>query len=344
MRVKERTIKIDDSDLNNFATYNILDKGNYLLSYYFNTDDSSLNIRKIYYLDNKEEKEKYYLKNVIKKNILEPMTSWLFVNSDSIFANSCENSQLYLFNTKDVILDSFPTDPGGKNYYCYSTYASMKYEYPNVVIPAEKKVYFDSISNKYFSLNGIIVNLTDKSVQQFGRFKEKKITNSLYYIYPYDYLDLKNNKIIFSSEEDPFIYEYNITEKTYKLKYCKSKYIDTLLPKPDSLLYNIPKQSKYNENNSYYEGLLFSNSGDNIYRLVKHKVEVEKNNEYYKKKKFSQKSIIILDTNFNILDEVIFDENNCGIFILPTKDGLFIENIINSENGIKCLDFFTIQK
>ncbi len=317
--------------------------------FYFNELDSSINFYSLNKKDDTNAKQKYYLKEVLTKSILDSNTEWLIVSLDTIFAFSMTNEKVYMFNVNDQIIDSFQvydTDIS-RNYVCFSSpMSSMKYSDNNLVLPANSSVSFDVTNNEYFAIAGVIVNITNKSITKFGRFSNSRIYNTTSYTNPYDDFDIYGNNIIFSSEEDHYIYQYNIETEQYNKFNCRSSYIDTIPLFRDSCAFNKHAIIDYSKSNPRYGMIRYCPYNDYIYRLVRHRVKLPKNEGLYKEEMPDVKySVIILDTNFNKIGEIVLKKNNSFNFILPINGNIVFINKKSTlkQNSNLCIDLFKIE-
>ncbi len=250
---------------------------------------------------------KYRLGNVLEKSILDMNhADWLVVNEDSIFAYSLENKKVYLFNLEDKLIDSFPISHQNikEDYVCYSSSIGsiMAHSGNNLVVPATDFTIYDS------------------------RYSKEKILNSTSYSNPYDKFAICGDDIFFSSEEDHKIYKYNITTKQYSQFNAKSNYIDNIEILPDSCAFNRTATIDYSIREARYLDIYYDKYSNRYYRIAKHKTEIPESKGLYKAEKpKSNFSFMIFDSELNLLDEIIFDEQVNG-HILPTINGLVLQN------------------
>ncbi len=341
------SIHLNVKDIQTFRIINFKEKPSV---FYFNNSDSSINI---HIIDSKKDStkiEKYFLKNVLKKSILDSHTKWLLTNKDTIFAISMNNKKIYMFNAYDQILDSFPLYLPDKepDYVCFSSSTScMKYCRGNLVIPSSSSVVFNQDKQEYYEMSGIIINILDKSITKFGRYSKSKIYNNTSYTEPYDRFDVYGNKILFSSEEDHKIYEYNIDTKRYNVINCHSRYIDSIPVFPDSCAFNRNAKINYTIQEARYGMLRYSKYDNKYYRLVKHKIKTPENTGLYKQEMQKAKySLIIMDSAFNIIAEPVLKDKNSFNFILPINKGLIFSSSESTlkKNSTLCIDLLKLSK
>lgn len=352
---KEKTyycnIENFDSVKKSLKSFQVIDYEGFATLSYVNLLDSTINFHVFDTVDGSQNHKSYHLNNVIRKHDFDNAHSFsvcLIVNNDSVFILRDNDNYVYLFNVYDKIIDSFPLyNPNSeKNYICYSV--DMKYSYPYLILPANQRVLVNNNTSEYYSLNGIILNIKDKTIEKFGRNSQKEILNNIYYIGLYNYFDIQNDKIIFSASEDNNIYEYNIGKDEYKIFNAKSKYIKSVIPIPDSIAFDFSEKYKFKIENPYYRRPVFSVADDYILRVAQIRGKVFEDDGFYKQKKTHQEySIIVMDKNYKIIDEVLLSPANSDDFILPTKEGIFLINkdFSNFSNDYKlCLDLYRIKK
>lgn len=342
---------IDSIHLNvkNIKTFGIIDFKEKLSVFYVNLSDSSINFHGINNKKNALYNEKYYLKNVLQKSILDPSAKWLVVNEDTIFAISTSDKSVYILDVHDHIIDSFPlySIDNKDNYICFaSSMSEMKYKNNFLVVPVNHGVVFNKETDEYFTMAGIVINLKDKSITKFGRYSNEKILNFNHFTNPYDCFDITDNYIVFSSEEDHKIYSFNLSSFETCAYPCKSDYIDTIKPLPDTCIFNYDAITQYTIEEARYGNICYSPYENQYYRLVKHKTTIPTSTGLYKEDVPKAKySVIVLDSKFNKLAEIILDDKNASNFILPVKDGIIFSNSESTlrQNSNLCLDLFEIK-
>jgi hypothetical protein len=349
--IKGYCVNLDEVKSNKKAIklLDIIEINNQLTTFYFNNSDSSLNFVRIDSNVSNTINKKIHIKKILTKSVIDPQLKWLIVNYDTIFAISSEHKQVYMFNIYDQIIDSFPLYPKNNqdNYVCFSSdFGSMKYSNKKLIVPVSAEASFNKKTNEYFALSGLIIDISSKTITKFGRSSKKRILGSTSYSNPYDYFDIHHNKVFFSSEEDSFLYVYNTKTNRYNRFKAKSKYFENISPYPDSLLFDREAKIKYIVQEPRYSRISFCQNNNYIFRIAKHRSIIPKSNGYYKTEyPKSQYSLILLDSNFIQVDEILIDNQYVSDFILPTQRGIILFNKKSDlqKQGLLCLDLFKLK-
>jgi hypothetical protein len=219
----------------------------------------------------------------------------------------------------------------------------MQYSKGKLVVPASCNVKYNREVHEYYSMAGIIIDLKTKNIEKFGRYSNNTILENTSFTNPYDYFDIKGSKIVFSSEEDHFLYTYDIETREYNKFFAKSKFIDSIYPIPSSKAFDYVYAKKYSLEEPRYQMIKICPYTNLTYRVVKHENIQPENTGLYKEDYVNPVySVIVLDEKFNIIDEYFFNEENYHNTIVPVLNGVVIPNIkhTNSNAGIICLDLY----
>ncbi len=313
---------------------------------YLDMADSTLNWHTI---TEPEQKQTYSMKKVLGRNLLESGSQWTMINSDSIWALNLKNKLVYLLNTQDEIIDSFPTHGKEDDLY-YVTFASkkndMKFSYPYLLVPANAMTVFEDSIQQYFALAGVLIDVRDKSLQLFGRYSDEELLSPNAFVKPYDEMMIKGHRVVFSSEEDPYLYEYDIQKRIYKKHLCQSAYIDSMPPYRGDRFDRLAKV-KYTIESPRYEMIQYDNYNHSFYRIIKHRTIIPKAEGLYKPKEpVYEYSLMVLDSTLSLQDEILLPKANAGNFILPFSKGFFLasDSLSLRQTGYLCLDYFTIKR
>jgi hypothetical protein len=351
IKTESYCVYLEDVKINRKAikVFDIISLRNQLTAFYFNTTDSSINFVKLDSNGLNNKHTKFYLKKTLKKSIIEPQLKWLIVNYDTIFALSSQNEQIYMFNVSDQIIDSFPLYPQNntEDYICFSSdFGSMKYSNNKLLVPVSSGVNFNNETNEYSSISGLIIDISNKTLNKFTRSSKEVILDVGSYTNPYDYFEIHQNKVFYSSEENAsmFVYDLN-SDKTSCFK-ANSKFIKNITPCPDSLFFDREARINYTIHEPRYSRIGYYPDNNYLLRMVKHRTKIPKSDGYYKPEHpKSQYSIILIDSNNKIIDELLMGNEYPSDFIRTTNKGVVLLNKKSDlkKQGLLCLDLFIIK-
>lgn len=328
--VNEKTIiiKIDSNTnyINNYIFYFVDKKSN---ERFITTYEEESNTINFYNLTNNAHSFKI---NLNKNQYLSPIYGYYIQNFDSIFLLKTRKNVISLIDTSLKVKKKWEiTD---------SIYNTKEYELNatkvNNIIYSNGKIYvtnnkFSDVDNFFDSHSEIILDLSS----------EKPIINNNTGAYPEVYLKhnyyhlvgtmvskiIKDDcKIVFSFPVDHNIYIYN-SEGIIDKKMCKSIYIDSFPIFDQSKFSDNYYTSKYTCQLPTYFSIKYDSYRKLYYRIVLHSLKY-KNEDGTLNKFISKKwSIIILNKDFKILNEIIMPENkyNFADFLI-TPEGILISN------------------
>ena len=143
---------------------------------------------------------------------------------------------------------------------------------------------------------------------------------------------IKDNKILISFPVDHYLYLYDFDGNIIKKIYCKSKYLNKFAPYDSTQTFINGYSRKFEFKNGNYSSILYDKYRNLYYRVVRHNMKLKNGNRV--NSYFDGKwSIIVMDSNFNILGEQVFAAKKYFyINILITKDGLLV-SLSNPSNS-----------
>lgn len=311
--------------------------------YFVNSIDSNIYFYNIF---KPSSAKTYSLKNTLKKNIIEKFNQWCIVSPDSIFAISRYNECVYLFNLHDEIIDSFPLfNNKYRHSYVFISYLNheMLYHKNKLIIPVTNNVYEDKEKNEYFKTAGITIDLSTKQITQYGITSKRKLYNGEKYADFYNYTMAKNNQLFFHYGYMHSIYQYDLKNNDINYYYCKSKNIDTFNAIPDSLIDNYNFRKDYMITEPRYRKMQYYKQLDCFYKLIKLRAKYTSSTGFYKQKPQLEQAIMILDTNLNILNEIVMDNDNYFISSITTNNGiLFFQKQTQKNSDTLCFKLYDI--
>ncbi len=173
-------------------------------------------------------------------------------------------------------------------------------------------------------------------LEEFGKYEFKHFIGKMpemycngdNYYFPYPKKTINNkNEIIYSYLQDDSLRIYNFfTGEFVKNVEAKSRYINKFNSMKD--LENVENINKYIIDyirlEPKYSGIIYDNYNKLYYRTAKHRIEFIENAETINYMFYYLWSMIILDENFNYIDEIVFNNKkllmNFNAFI-TTKNG-----------------------
>lgn len=179
-------------------------------------------------------------------------------------------------------------------------------------------------------------------IQEKGFGKYPKIfseENSRFLCDYYDPRFLINNKneIVYFFPFIDSIYVIDIATNNQKSYYLNSKYKNdrNKITAPDSLkIYDFNYQEKYIKNFLQYLKIFFDSYRNYYYIIVIHPMNHENEDGTFTSLVDAPWSLMILDTNFNILDELKMPDNISKYGLMINKDGIAMNNKnLNTEKN-----------
>lgn len=134
----------------------------------------------------------------------------------------------------------------------------------------------------------------------------------------------------FSVNDSLYIYENGKLKKTVN---AKSKYFENPVPYPDDGLDNFGFIRKYWVTQSRYAQLIYDPYRNYYYRIVKHAKEYENTDGTVNEPRQKDWSILILNDQFEKLDEINFDAKLYNPYIVaPVSDGILIAKQLTADD------------
>ncbi len=281
----------------------------------------------------------YKKEAVISINSETPVLYYNIINFDSIFATGYHTPNLVLFN-KSGVLKEWDIDVFGTSEF----YTSLR-AFPPAIINNEFffNIYSDKINKKInyskeaeIQVNKImgklkIVNNRIESPQRFLNFPSDYHSDSIFCPFSWvRYIGDTAGKLIISFHMNDSLWVIN-GEKLTKYP-AKSKYIDASIRLRKKHTHE--EAVKFDNEVGYYFNIIYDKYRNLYYRVVFHN-QKERNEDGTTNNRFNDRpwSIIVLDKNFNYIDEIIFSAKKylSGRF-LPTSRGILMTKRI--DNGL----------
>lgn len=197
------------------------------------------------------------------------------------------------------------------------------------------KEYYDSPTNIILAISSD----TLKPIKQFGHFPESYYKEKIFNFYdttPSKTFNL-NDKILLSFAKDHFIYIYNLNGEFISKKYSKSTYINHFNEFDNSKINNFLYLRSYIEEEPSYLRIIYDQYQNLYYRLVKHRSHANKGNTELNiaNKDYQDFSLIVLDNNLELLDEITLNSNEFYLpGLIPTNKGILIPNTKKSNDSL----------
>ncbi len=268
---------------------------------------------------------------------------FLYHNSDSIFVSSIHNK------TKNMFISLLDKD--GKiiknwniNNYSekiYDAFFFIKVNYKHQMLLLNNKLYFQASFNfrrgtipKSSIPIEMELNLTNDSITKIGELPSEYKEGKFYGNHQKDYSRIFNinHELIFSFPICNKLFVYNNVGKLIKTVECKSKYIDRIEPIEKNKYLDLSSIIDGYSYNAQYADIIYDSINNRYLRIVLHKLE-----KYAKDGKVNnwnnrKWSIIIMDKDLKIINEVLMPDNKFWKYLIPTDKGILMKSIENEIN------------
>lgn len=298
---------------------------------HFDTVDSSF---QLYFLNrNKSQIEvfSFYKDSVLQDTVIniksfEAYYSYYVKSADSIFRFNSNSENLELLNAEGNCVKKYSIDtnytpmsmnPLGLQGYKNSILIGNTSKIKGAGLKEDRLVYYHDI-NPVLQLS--FANNT-MSCLPIVNFPESYCNSGNFYydIFP-SVCSGKNDELCVSFGADNHLYLYKdsvlVLEKT-----VKSKYIDKFDPFDDDKRFDFKYLQSYMQEEPKYKKIIYDPYQSLYYRIVKHKSQKAQDG----KMKIAW-SVIVLDTDLNILDELLIDPKFTSEIFIPTPFGIITVN------------------
>jgi len=262
-------------------------------------------------------------------------------NLDSIIYFNQKKSELMIIDTMGHILNNVKTSIGlptvnpenGIIFSGNSIFLGNSIKQYNINKYADRLNYYKNVKPIY----KVKLTKDQKPVERLvGDFPNEYVKENYNY---HDYFpficSFKSNKYIlsFACDDSIYFYENNTRIKEYK---CKSKYINSFTPYPDSKRLDMVFYKKYKTAEPKYLKIVYDKFHNRFFRIAKHRFYNISDNEFDSEN--MKWSIIIMDSTFKVINEIVFDYRfYTPKVIIPSKDGIYISKTVNLSQDNKNL-------
>lgn len=272
-----------------------------------------------------------------------------YLNRDSIF----------IFNDTQLVLTNLQNDTIVNVYDVKGDYEGLWYPLSTSnghdVVIKNNKIYFcktdfeKTNSNAYYDSPLLMeIDLSSKSTKQYKKihfpevyydkcWQDRLVSYSMYY-------NSKIKRFVFNFPISHYTYVFNPDNNKIEKYFTPSKYVPEQVERMKCEINDVQKRRAYLFSKSYYYKSIYDPYRDVYYRIVKHGVDKEdaiKLAQGFYGDHAIPFSIMIIDSDFNVIGETSFPENTytTGDFFVGPK-GLYLQsnNMFNSnfdENIIK---------
>jgi hypothetical protein len=280
--------------------------------------------------------------------------SFYFHNFDTIFVllekkvntiyqidSTGKITKKYFFSVEsdyNYVLTSF----GGSNMCFFDNKILLK----KMIFPQQKNS--DYLKIFYSEPPDITINTKNNVVEKFGQWPLKYTYENFNNSYPYRCIDNEKNVIYsFAAEHELYVYSKNGQLSTFP---AKSKFIDKFIQYDIDSMYNVQFKKKYFTTAPKYAKIIFDMYNNLYYRIAIHEQSfINKKTNTINSEDDKTWSIIILDKQFNLIDEIYFSENSpyTPFSFSICEEGLLIRKKKkinnNNENYTWDLDLFKLK-
>ncbi|MDT3694900.1 MAG: DUF4221 family protein [Ignavibacterium sp.] len=346
-KIGDVELEISNKETLTFIQNLVVDGENYIT-----TLDTSINTINFYNIHTNKKKSSINL-NSIYNVIIPGNNDILAVNLDSLIVISTLLNKITLVDKFGNKVNEWNID-NSPDYSILSIAPGSRgiFKDNKIILPTYRRgiLIDDYLSlNKYYeSTTNVILNLrssSSKELKFFGHFPKAytKESKNFYNFFPSFSIDNENN-IILSFNKDHHVIIYNKEGTLIKEKMIKSKYINEFndIKLNDSRNFNYLK--KYILSEPSYERIVFDEYNNLYYRIVKLPInKLENADGSFKTTEDIDYSIIVLDENLDILDEILVDSKKYYVpGLIPTKNGILLPSIGKEGKHIFSGDIFKV--
>lgn len=336
-----------------FSAY--ADKRSNLFYSIYSEEDSTI------YLYNFATKKETAIKVYFNKkiNINNALKSYIIYNIDSIFLQ--HHYQITIIDTSGKVkYERIINNPFATNWpdTIRNSLGSLFDMYYNA---ANQLLYLHQYSGKYYAWSKPYYdmpveagfNLTNGTFGNVPIYFPEKYTKNYFGELNKVFRTVNNNLHVFSFMADANVYVCDITNNTVKKILCRSKYDTALTIKPISAIYkdDIDKKMDHYTTSSVYLKILYDPYRNLYYRFFSAAVPLKNKDGTYNTNADKPLCLMVLDKDFNILNEYLIDENEWyWSFVAP--DGLYLKrldtkkedkNLINEQKIVFDIFNFSVQ-
>ena len=273
---------------------------------------------------------------------------FLFKSLDSIFVIEYEKNELTLLNRKGEIINKInfesKLNDAQQNYVVYATNNSSRMRF------CGKSIIFNIVANtiipKFYNFPtiGIYDYTEENDIIKTAFFPDIMRKGDVWYSFNPTFCINQDDEIVCSFEVDHCVHIYNTKGEYLSSNEIKSKYLDEFAPIELEKSRNRRYSSEYNITRGRYNAIIFDKYRNFYYRIAVHPQNYLNSDGSVNEFGSNQWSIIILDSNFNIIDEVVMErEKFLFSSIIVVSEGLLIR-MDDSEEGIEHkMEFFLVK-
>lgn len=338
--IKERDLKLDfGSEDGRFISGYEADTASYLLN--LNSNSKSLEFINV---NTNRMDDSISLVNLDSSHEIKYTVGFYVHNKDSVFFAFQESNKLFLLDHEGKIKNQWMIDGELSNHikkYSFISRSECPLYYhdhtiyilgsPNNLYPGNPKLYS---SLMFGSVPEIAINIAKENFTMSnttGKWPDMYKQGFDYYEYWPSRCVNDRGQLIYSFgvNDSLFIYEGGKLMQTVN---AKSKYFGKITSIPHENLTNLAYIKKYWVTEPKYERIIYDKYRNWYYRIVKHSEEYENPDGTVKQPWEKSWSVMILDQDFEILDEIKFDPKVYNPYLFaPTKEGIIIAKCVTTE-------------
>ncbi len=292
-------------------------------------------------------------------NSTEIISGFLYISKDSIFILNNQHNKIFRVSENGSILKSYQLPSFSQDKYFLRPWTEDGTEIfqkgSHLYIPGIPWINYDKNPTEYYNkgLLSIDLNLENGSSKfQIPYPNKDQLIDKAYTtqsIHPKCIANTKTGNLIYSFGVDPYVYEYS-TEGVFISKNLlgTKNPNEGIKPLENRRGLDDPIEEMLNyTNNLCYERLFYDKYRNLYYRFVKHSIpnsqEYTRKDFHMGKKPWFKYSLIIADSNFNILDEIALANNTGSGAFLITREGIMLQKE-NEDENIMEFDLFKVDK
>lgn len=307
--------------------------------------NESMNSIQFYDFSGEKDNEIFFQKE--GPNSTGTVQGFYYLNKDSIFVLDNRASKVFIVTSQGKKVDSYSLpNPTARSFYTLPWIENGKemfFHEKSLYIPGNCGEDYDAKGRENFYSKGflsIVLNITKNEVNFEVPYPNLSWIINKHYppqaIRPFRIINKNTNELVYSFGCDNNVYSMSLNGSNLKKHFVASRYVKSDLEQmSSSVKFNDSNECFFNYiNNFYYSKMYYDKYNNLYYRLVKHPIETEYTKEDLLMKKLLdiKYSLIICDSNFDILNEVMLSEGLGLGSILISKQGILFEKNSGNED------------
>nr|NQU88897.1 DUF4221 family protein [Bacteroidota bacterium] len=198
-----------------------------------------------------------------------------------------------------------------------------------------RRFYFNNIMPQ-----GVIDIEKDTTLTLLGEFPSIYCNGQNFMDYS-PYFCIENNNLVLSYGVNDSLFIYDDFGFVNKVK-MRSHHFKNPSHFPDDSANNYSYYRKYYLNEARYQRIVYSGFNEMIYRMVIIPTALKNDDDTFRKA--NNWSLMVIDRDYKLLGEIMFNSEEYGPFFHPTDKGIMLWKMMGSESDSSIVSFFKIEK